>query len=276
MGLTYHDVRRLLVARSEGARFDTVATLRATQIYLRPREAKRLRHEFAVRGDWPYGAYAEDFLRELGASELVAIDASDYEGADLIADLNEPLGVEERFDAVIDAGTLEHIFNVPCALANIIRATKTGGRIFLAVPANNLCGHGFYQFSPELMFRVFSETHGCRVRDVSSRPVPVSWCGEPARARRLPRRRSRRGGRAGGSDDAVRRELMVNAEKLRHLPEPLAQAPQQRDYTARWESGVRRDAARFARTPPLVRGMSRALKLHRRYSIRNRRFYRRS
>jgi hypothetical protein len=31
-------------------------------------------------------------------------------------------------------------------------------------PANNQMGHGFYQFSPELFFRVFSQENGYLLR----------------------------------------------------------------------------------------------------------------
>ena len=46
------------------------------------------------------------------------------------------------------------------ALSNLMRMTRTGGTLFLSTPANNLCGYGFYQFSPELMFRIFSPVNG--------------------------------------------------------------------------------------------------------------------
>src|SRR5439155_1047463 len=39
----------------------------------------------------------------------------------------------------------------------------TGGHFFLLTPANNFCGHGFYQFSPELFFRVLSRENGFEV-----------------------------------------------------------------------------------------------------------------
>jgi hypothetical protein len=45
-----------------------------------------------------------------------------------------------------------------------MKLVKVGGTIFISTPANNLCGHGFYQFSPELMFRVFTEENGFALR----------------------------------------------------------------------------------------------------------------
>ena len=40
---------------------------------------------------------------------------------------------------------------------------RKGGHVLSANPANNLCGHGFYQFTPELMHRIYSSVNGFRV-----------------------------------------------------------------------------------------------------------------
>jgi hypothetical protein len=38
-----------------------------------------------------------------------------------------------------------------------------GGRYLGISPANNFCGHGFYQFSPDLFYRIFSALKGFMV-----------------------------------------------------------------------------------------------------------------
>ena len=110
-----------------------------------------------------FGEYADRFWRDiLGVRDLSTIDNSDYEGASIVHDLNRPVPPElwEGFDAVVEAGSLEHIFNFPVAIANLMKMVRVGGTIFLTTVANNLCGHGFYQFSPELIYRVFSPENG--------------------------------------------------------------------------------------------------------------------
>lgn len=77
-----------------------------------------------------------------------------------------PMAWREQYDVIIDGGTLEHIFNVPVAFANVANMLKVGGTAFLNTPANNMMGHGFYQFSPELMFRVFAQENGFLTRNV--------------------------------------------------------------------------------------------------------------
>jgi SAM-dependent methyltransferase len=92
------------------------------------------------------------FFGRLGFSEVKSLDRSDFEGADFIADLNLPLPVElhDRFDVVLNGGTLEHIFHVPNVLSNVHRLLKVGGRVIHIAPASNQIDHGFYCFSPTL------------------------------------------------------------------------------------------------------------------------------
>lgn len=159
-------------ARLRGASFKDTVTVGHQFLYLHPSEIKFFRRAYqanfpgsAIKSfeNYKFGDFSDLFLREfLDIENLSIIDASSYEGADIIHDLNDPIpeNLHGRFDAVIDSGTLEHVFNFPVAVANLMRLVKVGGSIFITTPANNLCGHGFYQFSPELMFRIFTEENG--------------------------------------------------------------------------------------------------------------------
>lgn len=109
--------------------------------------------------------YVEPLLRRLGAEEIVSIDASSYEHCTEVHDLNQPIpsALERRFTAVVDAGVLEHVFDFPQAMENCMRMVEPGGHLLVIAPGNNEMGHGFYQFSPELYFRLLVPTHGFRV-----------------------------------------------------------------------------------------------------------------
>jgi SAM-dependent methyltransferase len=109
--------------------------------------------------------YSENFLKWLGASDIVSLDASDYEGASFIHDLNLPVpgSYHKKFSLVIDSGSLEHVFNFPTAIKSCMQMVKKGGCMIGVTPANNFFGHGFYQFSPELIYRVFSPENGFEV-----------------------------------------------------------------------------------------------------------------
>lgn len=74
-----------------------------------------------------------------------------------------PERLYNAYDTVIDGGTIEHVFNVPEALKTSMRLVAPGGRFIALSIANNYCGHGLYQLSPELFYRVFSPENGFRV-----------------------------------------------------------------------------------------------------------------
>lgn len=99
------------------------------------------------------------FFRLLGFDEVVSVDVSDYEGADVICDLNQPVPTElhGRFDLVFEGGTIQHIFDLRQVFANIHDLLKTGGRVIHAMsPSNNHVDHGFYMFSPTLFADAYS------------------------------------------------------------------------------------------------------------------------
>lgn len=106
--------------------------------------------------------YSENFLKSLGAQTIETFDASDYEGASKIWDMNLaiPEKFKESYSLVIDSGSLEHIFNFPQAIKNCMEMVREGGHMFGITPSNNFLGHGFYQFSPELFYRIFSRQNG--------------------------------------------------------------------------------------------------------------------
>ncbi|MBT4890385.1 MAG: hypothetical protein HON65_12615 [Rhodospirillales bacterium] len=94
---------------------------------------------------------SELFFKILGFDEVIAIDISDYQGASVLLDLNLELSSKDiggEVDLVVDAGTSEHLFNVPQAFKNYHAFLKEGGCIYHYLPANNYMEHGFYQFSP--------------------------------------------------------------------------------------------------------------------------------
>lgn len=156
------------------------------------------------------------------------MDASDFEGASVIHDLNEPVGPDllGQFDVVFDGGTLEHVFNFPQAVHSCMSMVKTGGHFIMHTPSNNLMGHGLYQFSPELFFRLLSEANGFAVqRLVVCEYGPVRrWfqANDPAEAR--------------ARGQVINRypvALYVEARKTGEVPSRL-QTPMQSDYDMRW------------------------------------------
>jgi len=128
----------------------------------------------------------------------------------------------------LDGGTLEHVFNLPVALENVMRMTNIGGDLLLTPPANNHCGHGFYQLSPELFFRVFVRENGFELMRIYMHTGGKSYhVADPAEIHQRVQLLNSRA--------AV---LMVHARKIAPVPAKL-QIPQQSDYIAAWSTGER-------------------------------------
>src|SRR5688572_7074261 len=167
MGVEYYTTRFLLQARARGHAFGRTLTIGRQNLLITARNLEKLANEFAfapadLTNIEPQSAltYVEPLLtRILKATEVESLDASSYEGATHIHNLNLPLpeNLRGRYDTILEAGSLEHIFNFPAAIQNLMQAVKVGGAIFIQTPANNYFGHGFYQFSPEVFYRVFTE-----------------------------------------------------------------------------------------------------------------------
>jgi hypothetical protein len=109
--------------------------------------------------------FAETFLNYLGAKSVHSFDFSPYEKATFVHDMNLPIPEQhkEKYSLVIDGGSLEHIFDFPTAMKNCMEMVKVGGHLVVLSPCNNYVGHGFYQFGPELLFRVFAPANGFKM-----------------------------------------------------------------------------------------------------------------
>jgi len=171
MGLDINGTKFLLYAGKHGVSFEDTAMIGRQSMLI---EADRLGRNLALfgyeasseeSGRLLNSGFAEEFLGLLGAGSITSFDASDYEGASIVHDMNTPIADEYkgRFSAVLDGGTLEHVFNLPMALQNCMEMVRVGGHFLTIAPANNYFGHGFYQFSPELFYRVLSEANGFAV-----------------------------------------------------------------------------------------------------------------
>jgi hypothetical protein len=101
----------------------------------------------------------EYLINYFGSNKVDVMDINNYEGANIIHDLNTPIpkNLEEQYDTIIDAGSLEHIFDIKTALQNLTKLCKPNGTIIHISPSNNFCGHGFYQFSPNIFHSFYSD-----------------------------------------------------------------------------------------------------------------------
>jgi hypothetical protein len=236
MGIDFQSLKFLLLARQRGVSFERFAMIGRQTLRLDPGQLRRLLSDAGMTISTDQcsqlfseaGGYAEPLLRLLGAKQIESFDASSYEQATIIHDMNLPIGDElkGRFTAVLDGGSLEHVFNLPCALKNCLEMVELGGHFLGASPTNNWMGHGFYQFSPELFFRVLSPVNGfAETQAMICETAPRSRWFEVTDPEQL-------GGRAYLVNG--RPTYLFTMARRTALAPIFAKAPQQSDYVSNW------------------------------------------
>lgn len=263
MGLDTNGTKFLLYAQNQGVSFAKTAMIGRQTLYL---SAKNLAKNLALfeRGAnlseaerilTASDGYAEAFFERLGARQTYSFDASLYEGATHAHDFNLPIAEEfkNQFTAVIDGGTLEHIFNFPTAIKNCLEMVAVGGHFLSITPTNNFLGHGFYQFSPELFFRILNQTNGFELQQllIFEDFMNSNWYRvvDPDKVRERVTLINKKPA-----------YLLVIAKKIKTVP-IFAQPPQQSDYFAIWqkanETGNVPDALSANKSPQTIRRMLR-------------------
>jgi SAM-dependent methyltransferase len=231
MGFDFYSTRFIVLAKQEGVDFSRTLTLGRQNLNLGAADLEPFLQKvgiepssdklLTIRASLPF---ADGLLEVLGAADLSSVDASKYEGATLIHDMNSPIpeSMSTDYSLVIDFGTLEHIFNFPVAIRNCMKLLRVGGSFISATTANNYLGHGFYQFSPELFYRVFSEENGFKVEHLylAEDRATDYWYEVPDPAAIKERVELR---------NSLPTLMLMRAKKIADI-EPLVHHPQQSDY----------------------------------------------
>jgi len=232
MALDFHGAAMVALAAHQQMPVRTVLTLGRQESTLTTSWLQYLKETYGapVEGlEYQREPYAEPFFMRLGAGRVDSLDFSAYQDSTLCRDLNDPPpeNAVGSYDLVYDGGTLEHVFHFPNAIANCMSLVKTGGHFMASLPANQWLGHGFYQFSPELFFRVLCPANGFEI-------VRIFLAENPEASGRLYRvlDPAETGARL-LLDSHRMMQVLVWAKKLADV-KPFAAWPQQSDYSARW------------------------------------------
>ena len=224
MGISLSSARFLIGEMGRGVDFSKTLTLGRQGVYMQRNQYKMVCSLLNVEPP-RHATFADELFVGLGAKSLDVLDASPYEGAVFTHDLNQPLPatLSKKWSCVIDGGTLEHVFNFPEAIKTCMQLVEQGGHLILITPWNNWAGHGFYQFSPELFYRILSPDNGFllermlvhqdgkwfSVKDPDSLGMRVEDYGSQPT------------------------QLFISAKKFKAMP-IFSQWPQQSDYSKAW------------------------------------------
>jgi hypothetical protein len=256
MGIDAHATRFLIDCGERGVDFEKTLMIGRQSLNVDPRRFKArlarrapdISDEAVGRLLAESGGFAEPLFRWLGAREVDAIDASAYEKASIVHDLNQPVdaSLHRRFSAVFEGGSLEHVFNFPIAIRNCMEMVAEGGHLLICTPANNYFGHGFYQFSPELFYRVLSPENGFEVvRMYLYGSDPEAQWYEVVDPHAVRRRVM--------LTNSTPASLAVCARRTRVVP-IFANTPQQSDYEAAWTAEQKAGGATGATPAPCYSG----------------------
>lgn len=237
MGLGVHGINFLLYAQKKGVSFAETAMIGRQSMRITPELLENCFRGFGVNLDGSEAkdllsnGFAEPLLKRLGAQNVSSFDASDYENPTFVHDFNQPIPekFKNKYSVVMEGGTLEHVFNFPIAIKNCMEMIREGGHFLSLSPANNYMGHGFYQFSPELFYRVLNEKNGFQIEKIFiyEESTQSAWfeVSDP---------------------DAIKERvtlindhpslMLIIAKKIKTV-EIFKEFPQQSDYVARWQKG---------------------------------------
>ena len=162
VGIGVSEARFMSSCAAAGVDFSNALVVARQQLHLDAAELREVLGPLGKTAIARRGDYADALFKALGASSLSYLDASTYEGADVIVDLNEaaPNDVKGRFSAVVESGTIEHVFRAATAIETIGDLVAPGGHLLVVSPTDGWAGHGFYQLSPEFFFRALAPSRG--------------------------------------------------------------------------------------------------------------------
>ncbi len=242
MGINTSFSKFLFYQKSKGINFESTVTLGRMKLYTSVDEIKNNIVKYGSSKKIEEvnftDEYAEPFFKILGATKQDSMDYSDYENANILQDLNKavPENLHNKYSVVLDSGTLEHVFNFPVAIKSCMDMVKVGGHFIGVTPSNNMFGHGFYQFSPELYYRVFAKENGFEITQMC-----IGVFGDDGDVEKWYDVKD--------PVDVNSRVTMINsretflfvvAEKIAAV-EPFTTTPYQSDYAATWESKIEAD-----------------------------------
>ena len=156
MGIGFHELSFLSYCKKQKP-FNTLGVLGRQENFIKKKNLLDIKQN----KDYLNEKYSDKLLiTALSLSQLTSFDVSEKDQPTKLLNFNNEILNPEKFDAFFDGGSLQHTFNVPNVLKNISNHVKEGGTIIHVTSANNLCGFGFYQFSPEFFLRYYSTENG--------------------------------------------------------------------------------------------------------------------
>ena len=138
MGIDLHNLNFLAHVQDLGVSFERTLSIGRQGVFVDAPDLERHR-ALRSRPAWapPAGqpAYFEPLMQAWFGSRVAdSVDASPYEQATYVHDMNRPWtdAPGEGYDAVLDFGCLEHVFDFAVAWRNVVERCRPGGHVLHA------------------------------------------------------------------------------------------------------------------------------------------------
>lgn len=106
------------------------------------------------------------FFSLFGITTIHAIDHSDFEGADMIHDICQPMDctLDGKFDLIFNGSVLDNVFNPSAALMNVGRLLSPGGRV-IHIETATTNQYSYQAISPSWFvdYAAYNDWDDCRV-----------------------------------------------------------------------------------------------------------------
>ena len=119
------------------------------------------------------------FFGSFSTAQLRSLDHSDFEGADIVWDLNKPIPaeMENRFDFIYNGSVLDNVWDPVMSLRNMSRLLKPGGRIVHLEHGTRVNGP-YLTFPPDWFHDYYSVNNFADCKTYfATFPTPEQWNG---------------------------------------------------------------------------------------------------
>lgn len=110
--------------------------------------------------------------------DVIAIDGSNYENVDIVADLEKLPIKDNSVDAVLSFGVLEHVENPKAHVSEFARILKSGGKVVCFVPFMqpfHASPYDFQRYTDKGLIKLFEDFHVSNVRVGSGPTSSLVW-----------------------------------------------------------------------------------------------------
>ena len=136
-----------------------------------------------LKNNTPYKS--KSILKNIGFDDVHSLEYPGYGNPNIEMDLNYPLDKKYygSYDCILDAGHMEHCFNLSEIMKTMFNLVKNDGIIIHYNPCQGNMNHGFYNFQPTFYFSFYKY---CGFKDIKVFLIEEQYSDNKSRYRVTP------------------------------------------------------------------------------------------